>query len=874
MDHQIAQPIAIVGVAADLPSGTYSETNLNHSQFFDFLLNAGEAYEHIPPSRFNIEAWKGHGLGQIAVERGSFLKDIDQFDHVEFGISSRDARAMAPATRKLLEQTFLALLDSGINYRKQSVGCFMSGTSIELLNVSNPDEYEPRGSFAAAPAMIANRVSNHLDLLGPSIPVDTACSSSMTALHTAVQAILLGDCKAAVVGGCQLNHRPIDWISYSQSSVLSSDGKCKPFDASADGFARAEGCVVVVIKPLHDALRDHDHIYATILGTAINSTGSGGPPGAPVAGSQARAMEIAFERAGRNPSDVAYVEVHATGTAKGDPTEANWVGQHFQRPKELLIGSVKGNIGHTEIAAFLVSLSKVLSIFEHKIIPPNVNLTMPNPAIKWREYNLRVPTHPTPLPLADSGKIMISMASSGIGGSNGHVVLEAPPEPSSVFQGSCPGQGINTPVLLMAAGLSPRSASAIADQILKIFESAPPSEYALTSTILGRRSKQMNWRSYAVTAPGSSQIQFSTPQYSGRDVNPLVFVFSGQGPQHESMGRQLFKTFPAFRESILEMDAVFHRKTNKSVIHEYGLFDSSSSSTFEFPSVWPISLTLPAIAMFQIAMFDLLVHLGVTPDIVLGHSAGETAVLYASGAASKAMAVELAIIRGQIFSALEVSGGTMAALSCTTEETEKLIARYASIAGESIVEVACLNSPSAVAISGNERSIDGVLELAQQGGIFARKIRTHVPIHSSMMDACRDRYRESVQDLFDRYPGDHIPKICTHSTLTARPFSGPFDAEYFWSNTRSQVLFAPAIQNLAGSSTFVEIAPHPVLSPYLSDMSTSNSSSIVLPVARRPKTGSPITEHLDMLQFLGKLTSAGHNCVDFTLLNSAPLFAV
>ncbi|KAJ7174131.1 thiolase-like protein [Mycena crocata] len=290
-------------------------------------------------------SWKGHGLGQIAVEKGSFLKNVDLFDHVEFGISSRDARAMAPATRKLLEHSFLALLDSGIDYRKQSVGCYMAGTSIELSNVANPDEYELRGSFAAGPAMIANRVSNHLDLLGPSIPVDTACSSSMSAFHLAVQAILLGDCKAAVVGGCQLNHRTTDWISYSQSSVLSGDGKCKPFDASADGFGRAEGCVTVVIKPLEDALRDHDRIYATILGTAVNSTGSGGPPGAPVAESQAKAMAHAFHRAGRKPNEVVYAELHATGTAKGDPTEVNWVGQHFQRPAELLIGSVKGNIG-------------------------------------------------------------------------------------------------------------------------------------------------------------------------------------------------------------------------------------------------------------------------------------------------------------------------------------------------------------------------------------------------------------------------------------------------------------------------------------------------------------------------------------------------
>ncbi|KAJ7786762.1 thiolase-like protein, partial [Mycena leptocephala] len=314
-------------------------------------------------------------------------------------------------------------------------------------------------------------------------------------------------------------------------------------------FGRAEGCVAIVIKPLQDALRDHDHIYATILGTAVNSTGSAGPPGAPVAEPQAKAMTLAFERAGRNPTDVAYIELHATGTAKGDPTEVNWIGQHFQRPEELLIGSVKGNIGHTEITAFLASLSKVLSIFEHKVIPPNVNLSTPNPAIKWGEYNLRVPTQPTPLPSAESGNTLISMASSGIGGSNGHVVLEAPP---LVHQESSEHR-INGSVLLMAAGLSPRSVSAIADQISAVFKIAPASEHPAASTVLGRRSKQMNWRSYAVTTPGLP-IQFSSPEYSGRDVNSLVFVFSGQGPQHENMGRDLFNSFPAFRNSILDMD--------------------------------------------------------------------------------------------------------------------------------------------------------------------------------------------------------------------------------------------------------------------------------------------------------------------------------
>ncbi|KAJ7157757.1 putative polyketide synthase [Mycena filopes] len=864
MVYPTIQPIAIVGIAADLPSGTHSDNNFDHSSFFEFLLHSGEAYERIPTSRFDTEVWKGKGLGQVSVEHGSFLKDIDLFDHVEFGISSRDARAMAPATRSLIEQSFLALLDSGIDYRKQPIGCYMSGTSIDLLTASQLDPYEPRGSFAAAPAMIANRVSNHLDLLGPSIPVDTACSSSQTAFHLAVQAILHGDCKAAIVGGCQLNHRLTEWVSYSQSGVLSADGKCKPFDASADGFGRAEGCVVVVIKLLEDALRDNDQIYATILGTSSNSTGAGGPPGAPVAEYQYQAMKLAFERAGRKPTEVDYVELHATGTAKGDPTEVNWVGKSFRRPTELLVGSVKGNIGHTEITAFLVSLSKVISIFQHRMIPPNVNLSVPNPAIKWQEYNLRVPVHPTPL--SPSGNpTLISLASSGIGGSNGHVVLESAPPPPSFTRSE---QQIAGPVLLMAAGLSPRSASTIAEHITEILDTAPRSEYPAASTTLGRRAKQMNWRSYAVATPGSA-ISFSTPQYSGRDKNPVVFVFSGQGPQHENMGQELFAKFPVFRNSILEMDAVFERKTGKSMITDYGLFDATSSATFEFPTVWPISLTLPAIAMFQMALFDLLVSLGVRPDIVLGHSAGETALLYASGAGPQALALELAIIRGGIFATVETLGGTMAALSCGVEEVERLLSQHRSISpgSEFVVEVACLNSPTAVALSGHEQSIDEVLAMAQEEGILGRKIRTRVPIHSSMMEVCKDRYRKEVQELFARYPGPHLPQISTYSTLTGYSFDGPLDAEYFWMNTRGQVLFAPVIQSLVASATFVEIAPHPVLSSYLSDMAPE--SSTVLSVVRRAKAGTPNREHHDILQLLGRLTAAGHNCVDFTLLNSA-----
>lgn len=332
------------------------------------------------------------------------------------------------------------------------------------------------------------------------------------------------------------------------------------------------------------------------------------------------------------------------------------------------------------------------------------------------------------------------------------------------------------------------------------------------------------------------------------------------------VGRELFANFSVFRDSILEMDSVVKRVTNKSMIKDFGLFGSTSCS-FKFPDIWSSSLTLPAIAMFQMALFDLLVYFGVSPDIVIGHSAGETAVLYASGAAPQAMAIELAVIRGQIFSTLETAGGTMAALSCTAEDAERLLAQQRCTNPESIVELACLNSLSAVAISGQDASIDLILSLAQREGIFGRKIRTHVPIHSSMMDACHDQYLAEVRGLFRRYPGPHLPKIRTYSTLTGNLFPGPFDPEYFWMNTRSQVLFAPAVQSIDQTSTFVEVAPHPVLSSYLSDM--VSSSSTVLSSARRPKKDGTNTEHCDILELLGRLTVAGHNSVDFTLLNGS-----
>ncbi|KAF8151220.1 hypothetical protein K438DRAFT_1988215 [Mycena galopus ATCC 62051] len=856
------QDIAIVGVSAEIPGGDRTPKNLGHESFFEFLLNRGQSYEKVPAYRMNIDAWKGFNLGQISTEMGSFLKDIDLFDNVEFGVSGKDARAMAASTRKLIETCFLALADSGIDYRSQNVGCFVSGTMYELAT----NEFDAQGSFASAPSMMANRVSYHLDLEGPSIASDTACSASCTALHLAVTSILSGDCNAAVVAGCQLNYQFSEWFNYSGGHVLAKDGKCKPFDASADGFSRGEAVVAIVVKPLSKAMTDGDIIYGTILGTAINATGSAAPPNAPVAAAQSRAMLKAFARASKSPKELDYFECHATGTSRGDPIEANWVGEHCSRSDPLSIGSVKGNVGHTELASFLTSLSKVLSMFRHKVIPPNVNLSTRNPAIAWDLYQLHVPLVPTPLSTRSGLRSLVSIASSGIGGANAHVVLESPPDISASMEEYDLHK--TEIVMLVVGGLSPRSAKQLAVEVLTLARrlESEPSQLLSLAIESSRRARQMTWRTHSLFRIKDTSLQeFPPVSLVPRKQPSVVFVFSGQGPQYLDMGRQLFATFPAFRQSVIESDKIYHTSTQKSLIYDYGLFGPAEASNISEP--WPISLTLPSILIFQLAMHDLLLSIGVVPDAVLGHSAGETTVLCASGAGPRAMAIELAIARGSVLNSMESLGGTMAALGCDSRDAMRFI-QLAALDESETAEIACYNGPAAIALAGSDSALDRIIALATVAGISAKKLKTKVPIHSSMMDACRDKYDALVADVFNH----HDTRAATTpviSTLTGTPLTSPPGPEYFWRNARNPVLFTQALEAASTAypdAIFIEISPHPVLSSYIADTVTMGDPSRVIACARRARTAQ--VELSTFLDSLGRLITLGVNSIDFNRVHT------
>ncbi|KAJ3793868.1 hypothetical protein GGU11DRAFT_690910 [Lentinula aff. detonsa] len=573
-------------------------------------------------------------------------------------------------------------------------------------------------------------------------------------------------------------------------------------------------------------------------------------------------MLKAFARANQLPKHVDYFECHATGTAKGDPTEANWIGELCSdgRTKPLWIGSIKGNIGHTEIVSFLASLAKVLLIFRHTTIPPNANFHVPNPAIQWDKYHLQVPTGPEILPTKPDGKSLVAISSSGIGGTNAHVVLEnfLMPEINHVKHAKYDY------ILLAVGGLSPKATAALASQMAEF----SPDLALLPSLAVEsfRRARQMPWRSFIVMDADLSTSSFSKPVMSPRLPPHVVFVFSGQGPQYSDMGRQFFHYCKEFKESILLSDQIYQRLTGESLIWDYGLFGEKKCTLID--AAWPSKLALPAIAIFQIALFDLTKGLNIVADSIIGHSAGETAALYASGAGSREMTIALSIARGTAFSHMEQYRGTMAALSCNAERAHMLI-QQSGVNNPECIAIACYNSPSAVAVSGPEDAIEKVLQSAQSQQVLAQKLNTRVPVHSPMMELIQQEYVDEVEKVFKTYKDSHIPKVDVISTVTGCYLDSPFTSDYFWRNAYQPVLFMQALETLSAShpqSVFIEIGPNPVLTAYISHQFPL--PSVALALAHRHRKHQKPQELHELHKGLGKLFLAGHSTLNLTALYS------
>jgi acyl transferase domain-containing protein/thioesterase domain-containing protein/acyl carrier protein len=828
------EPIAIVGIGCRFPGGA------NSPQSFWKMLCAGtDAIREIPAERWSIPAFfdSTPGLpGKTYSKWGGFLDQIDQFDPAFFGISAREADAIDPQQRLLLEASWEAFEDAGRpleSVRGSSTGVFVGISTTDYAVMQHqdigPGIADVYSATGTAFSIAANRISYCFDLRGPSLAVDTACSSALTACHLACQSLLRGDCEQALVGGVNALLSSDTFVAFSRMSMLSHDGHCKAFDASADGFVRAEGVGAVLLKPLSAAQRDGDRTYAVIRATAANQDGRTNGITVPSGAAQQALILEACASAGIRPQDISYVEAHGTGTPVGDPIEAHALGAALgsYRKHPCRIGSVKTNIGHLEAASGVASLIKVALVLKHRAIPPTLHFNTPNPKIDFRALNLSVVQKLQSFPRSN-GPMLAGINSFGFGGANAHVILEGPP-PSRSAKNSfkqattlalAPVIHGQTPLILPISAHTRDALRTLATSYRDLLnQDSAPARSVCTATATHR--SHLAHRLCIVGDSRKSLIdgldaflrdEPHPSNYIGETsaIAPLVFVFSGQGPQWWAMGRELLHASPVFRAKIDECDLLLRELAGWSIVEE--LTRDEKSSRIQLTNI-----AQPAIFALQVALAALWESLGIRPAAVVGHSVGEVAAAHVAGALTLREAVRIIFHRGRTMGAAPDTGRMLAA-NLNAEEAHRVTAPF-----KGRVVVAALNSPTSVTLSGEPESLRKIAAELDSRGIFNRFLLVNYAFHTRQMNPVKRHLIESLGTV--ETTSTHIP---LYSTVTGKPIEGrDLTANYWWRNVRETVLFSTAITNLAaaGHRTFLEFAAHPALTAFVAESVAASGHS-------------------------------------------------
>ena len=805
------EPIAIIGIGCRFPSAKGPEA------FWHLLREGVDAITEIPSERFDVgDVYdpKPGIPGKLNTKWGGFLEGVDEFDPYFFGISSREAAAMDPQQRVLLEVAWEAIEDAGLVPEKLDVGRIgvFAGTCNSDYGNLLEDSADIDIYFAGGNALsvLSGRLSYALGLQGPSMTVDTACSTSLVAVHLACQSLYSGESAVALAGGVNLIFSPDPYIAFSLAQMLASDGRCKFADARADGFVRSEGAGVVVLKRLSSALADGDDIYAVIRGSAVNNDGdSGGLLMTPSRPGQEAVFEEAYRSAGVSPGEVQYVEAHGTGTSVGDPVEMQALGAVIGegRPDNhpCVVGSVKTNIGHTEGAAGVAGLIKVALALKHKTIPPSLHLRAPNPNIPWQNLPLTVERELSPWP--DSpGPALAGVSSFGISGTNAHVVLEeapaAPPAEAEV---------VATAHLLPLSAHSPEVLEDTARAYIGFLRTE---EGALTSLqdICYTAGARRTHHAHRLALVGSSREQLaehleaflegearpgmSSGRKLGDQRRKLVFMFSGQGSQWVGMGRELLEQEPAFREAMVRCDRTIQKYTGWSVLEELAANEAHSRLA-------EVDVVQPAIFAVQVSLAALWRSWGVEPDAVVGQSLGEVAAAHVAGALTLEDAARVMCRRSQLVKRTSGRGG-MAVVQLSLEEAERAISGR-----EGQVSVAVNSSPYSTVLSGEVAALEEVLAELERQDVFVRRIRVDYASHSPQVDSLRPDLLEALEGI-----RSHSSSVPLYSTVTGEIEDGlALDAAYWVQNLRQPVLLSKAVERLLEDDhdVFVEVSPHPVL---------------------------------------------------------------
>lgn len=838
------EPIAIIGIGCKLPGGISTP-----AQLWAKLLAGADLISETPPDRWNVETYfhPNRGVpGRTYARWGGYVSDPAGFDASFFGLTPREAAHMDPQQRWLLETAWEALEDAGIappDLAGTKTGVFVGISSCDYGDIQKRGRYEVdmHTTSGSALSIASNRISYLLDLRGPSFSVDTACSSSLVALDLACQSIWRGEVPLALLGGANAILQADVTVSFAKGGFLSPTGRCKAFDASADGFVRAEGAAVVVLKPLSKALADGDRVYAVIRSTLTNQDGRTGGLTVPSADQQQAMLEEAYSQAGVSPDQVGYVEAHGTGTAVGDPLEAAALGRALGANRttsdHLWVGSVKSNLGHLEPASGVVGLIKLALAMHHRTIPPNLHFTEPNPRIPFDEYKMRVPTVATPWQPSADGLLYGGVNSFGFGGTNAHAVLSSAPLAACGFAVPSPTPEVWT--------VSARSAPALVEAAKQDAEllATSGSFTELAGAVRTRRSHHSH--RVAVVADDAASVaeklaafsMGSSPAglFSGQAplvAPPVAIVFSGQGTQWPGMARDLFQTNAIFRATCEELDAIMKPAWGRSLIEEILRGDDT---------VYQADIGQPVLFALQVGVYRLYLDAGIEPALVYGHSFGEVAAAFACGALTLADAAKVIVERAK---ALELTSGAgaMAALSISEAEAQEYLHQLEAGATQTTVtpsgawlSIAAFNSGSDLTLAGDEASVKAVVADVAKKGRFARILPFPYAFHSQAVEGCRVVFTEAIAGLTATKP--EIPFV---STVLARELTDEVpDDKYWWQNLRQPVRFEAATKRALelGAKVFLEVGPHPGLVRYVKQVVGDSPELVVLGSLKRNESG-------------------------------------
>ncbi|RRD47245.1 type I polyketide synthase [Tessaracoccus sp. OH4464_COT-324] len=840
--------IALVGIGCRFPGGSD-----NPKVLWRHLCERQDAIVRTPVDRWDVEALEIDERTRRPVRQGGFIQGVDLFDAPAFGISRREAREMDPQQRLLAEVTWEALADAGIA-PAQVAGSRMG----VFLGISNSDYGRLRGerlpgidAFSGtgnALSVAANRLSYLLDARGLSMAIDTACSSSLVAMHQARLSLLRGEIDSAIVGGVNLILSPTLALIFARAGVMAADGRCKTFDACADGYVRGEGVGVVVLKPWRDAVRDRDRVYALVCGSAVNQDGRTNGLLSPNRAAQVDVVRAAQASGGIHPADVGYIELHGTGTLVGDAVEAGALGEVFagERSAEnpCAVGSVKTNIGHLESAAGIAGVIKTALMIHHGQMPASLHHHETSPQIDLLGQRLTVVDELTPWPESAAGRVA-GVSSFGFGGTNAHVVLRSAPPITVTHQPSMSGAS-----LLVASARTRAGLQAVLRGHIDRLRSISEDELAAYCAAAALRREHL---AYRVAAVGGSigdlvaalrahlaEGNEAAGELVGHGDDGVVFVFPGQGKQWWPLGTELFERWPVFAGAITECEEALRGLATWSLrdLLETG---GEDPDLFRDPSVLQ-----PATTAVQIALAKLWRSWGIKADFVVGHSHGEIAAAHVAGSLHIRDAMRVSFHRGVAIKKV-VGRGLMAVVGLGPEQANQVVSRV----GGQFVAVASYNGPKMTVLSGAPGAIRGIVGVLDKAGVFASVIETvDFASHSPQMDGPSAELKDAVADLEPT-----TPSVEMVSTVTGQEVVDPLDADYWARNLRDTVRFTAALNVTLdkGAGRFIEVSGHPAVRSSIHEvLDARETSSLVVQSLHNARGGAE-----SMLTNLGALYTAG-----------------